>query len=75
MPIIQDRDVKSPYKQYRYYLQAFEAKINCVPVVSQMYHSRCLCVVNETAQVRILAFFFLFFLFLLFRFVCVYVEM
>ena len=23
MPIIQDRDVKYPYKQYRYYLQAF----------------------------------------------------
>ena len=23
MPIVQDRDVKFPYKRYRYYLQAF----------------------------------------------------
>ena len=36
MPIIPDRDVKFPYKRYRYYLQAFLAKA----VVSQWLH-RC----------------------------------
>ena len=34
MLIIKDRDVKYPYKRYRYYLQAFKAKSNCVPVVT-----------------------------------------
>ena len=34
MPIIQNRDVKYLYKRYRYYLQAFKAKSNCVPVVT-----------------------------------------
>ena len=33
MPIIQNRDVKYLYKRYRYYLQAFKDKSNCVPVV------------------------------------------
>ena len=33
MPIIQDRDVKFPYKRYTYYLQAYYAKSSCVPVV------------------------------------------
>ena len=33
MPIIQDRDVKFPYKRYTYYLQEYEAKSSCVPVV------------------------------------------
>ena len=55
MPIIRDRDVKCPYKRYRYYLQALQAKSNCVPVVTEMYHNRSFCVENETAQVRILA--------------------
>ena len=73
MPIIQDRDVKCPYKRYRDYLQALQAKSNCVPVVTEMYHNRSFCVENETAQVRILACFFFFFFFVLF--VCVCVEM
>ena len=34
MPIIQDRDVKYPYKQYVSYLLAFSVKSNCVPVVT-----------------------------------------
>ena len=34
MPIIQNRDVKYLYKRYRYYLQPFKAKSNCVPVVT-----------------------------------------
>ena len=34
MPIIQNRDVKFPYKRYRYYLQASKGKSNCVPVVA-----------------------------------------
>ena len=55
MPIIQDRDVKCPYKRYRYYLQALQAKSNCVPVATEMYYNGSFCVENETAQVRILA--------------------
>ena len=54
MPIIQDWDVKFPYKRYRYYLHAFYAKSNRVPVITQVYHSSSFCVGNETAQVRIL---------------------
>ena len=36
MPIVQDRDVKFPYKRYRYYLQHFRLKA----IVSQWLH-RC----------------------------------
>ena len=50
MPIVQDRDVKFPYKRYRYYFQAFWLKA----IVSQWY-SRSFGVENETAQIRILA--------------------
>ena len=75
MPIIQDRDVKFPYKRYTYYLQAYQAKSNCVPVVPYIDHSRSFGVGNETAQVRILACFFFFFFLHLLLFVCVCVEM
>ena len=74
MPIIQNRDVQYLYKRYRYYLQAFKAKSNCVPVVTYMYRNRSFCVVNETAQVRISACFFFFSVFVLFVCVCVEIR-
>ena len=61
MSIIQDMDLKYPYKQYIYIIyEQFRSKA----IASQWLHrSRSFCVKNETAQVRILpCFFFLFFI-------------
>ena len=70
MPIIQDRDVKFPYKRYRYYLQEFWLKA----IVSQWLR-RCttvgvFSVGTETAQGRISEWCFFFFFC-----ACVCVEM
>ena len=61
MPIIKGRDVKYPYKRYRYYLQALRIKA----VVSQWLH-RCTkegFLVWETRRRRFESWYGLFFLF------------
>ena len=69
MPIIQNRDVKYPYKQYIYIYILFTSTLGQKQLCPSGYidvRSRSFCVENETAQVRILAFFF----FLFFVVVC-----